>query len=119
MKILVAGSRTINPVKLVATFSMLLNTYSPSVFISGCAEGVDQLPWLFNHMWKCDIPIAEYPVTEEDWETFGKAAGPMRNELMAMECDAAIVIWDGKSPGTKSMLKFLDKYKKPYILWKV
>lgn len=40
-----------------------------------------------------------------DWDTYGRAAGPMRNAKMAEYADVCIVIWDGTSRGSKSMLQ--------------
>ena len=46
-----------------------------------------------------------------EWEAFGKAAGNMRNEMMAKYAKSlpgpayCIAVWDGKSPGTLNMIK--------------
>ena len=49
-----------------------------------------------------------------DWDKYGKAAGPIRNEQMAIEADYIICFWDYKSRGTKSMIENAKKYSKPY-----
>ncbi len=48
-----------------------------------------------------------------NWQKYGRAAGPKRNEEMAKLCDMAICFWDGKSKGTKSMIDFAKKHNKP------
>jgi hypothetical protein len=44
-----------------------------------------------------------------DWESFGKAAGPIRNEEMADNAEALLAIWDGSSRGTISMIELARK----------
>jgi len=47
------------------------------------------------------IPIKEFAVDEN---RYGRRAGFVRNELMIAYGTALLVIWDGKSPGTKHMI---------------
>lgn len=47
------------------------------------------------------IPVRQF---KADWGRHGKAAGPIRNEAMAREADALVVIWDGASRGTQHMI---------------
>lgn len=47
------------------------------------------------------IPVVEFPA---DCKLHRKAAGPIRNEQMAQYADALILVWDGKSAGSSSML---------------
>jgi hypothetical protein len=73
-----------------------------SVVISGGALGVDR----HGERW-ADAngrEVERHPVSEDDWERHGKAAGPMRNRRMAEVADACIVVWDGESRGSKSMI---------------
>lgn len=49
-----------------------------------------------------------------NWDKYGKAAGPIRNEQMAKDADYIICFWDYKSRGTKSMIENAKKYSKPY-----
>lgn len=48
------------------------------------------------------IPVDEY---HADWNTHGKAAGPIRNQEMADNADALIAAWDGLSRGTADMIR--------------
>jgi hypothetical protein len=63
-------------------------------------EGVDLLgeAWAEDH----NIPVKLF---EADWNTYGRAAGPLRNKLMAEHADACIAVWDGESKGTLSMIR--------------
>ena len=45
-----------------------------------------------------------------NWDKYGKAAGPIRNEQMAIEADYIICFWDYKSRGTKSTINLCKKY---------
>ena len=69
------------------------------IIVSGHASGADSLGEKFaaDHNLQCELHPA-------DWELHGKAAGPIRNAEMAEVADALIAFWDGKSPGTKSMI---------------
>lgn len=60
--------------------------------------------------------IEYYPA---DWEKFGRSAGPKRNLEMAKRCDYVICFWDGKSLGTKSMIKFAKQFDKPIKIKKI
>lgn len=70
MKVIIAGSRTINDYKLVKN---ILNSSKLrfTEVVSGHAQGVD----LLGERWadERDIPVTEMPA---DWKKWGKAAGP-------------------------------------------
>jgi hypothetical protein len=80
--------------------------------ISGTANGADQLGERFAK--EFDLILDCYPA---DWQTNGKAAGPIRNKKMAeVACSdrenyepMLIAFWDGKSRGTKSMIDIATK----------
>ena len=79
------------------------------VIITGAAKGADQLGSFYarNH----NIPLKEFPA---DWTTYGKAAGPIRNQQMLdfalHEIPALIVFWDGESRGTKNMMNIAKRH---------
>ena len=77
-----------------------------STLMEGGAKGVDKLAnrYAKNKGW---IPET-YPA---DWNNNGRAAGPIRNEIMAQKAEAVIAIWDGKSRGTSHMINMAIKYK--------
>jgi len=71
-----------------------------SVVISGNARGVDTLGEELAE--QLQIVIDRYPA---NWDLYGKGAGMLRNSEMARNSEALILIWDGKSRGSKNMLE--------------
>ncbi len=63
-----------------------------------------------------DYKIERYAA---NWEKYGKAAGPIRNEEMAKKCDFVICFWDGKSRGTKNMIECAKKENKLIKIFKI
>ncbi len=63
-------------------------------------EGVDQSAVEWAHARR--VPVRSFPA---NWQQKGKAAGPLRNALMAEYAEALIAVWDGESKGTQSMIK--------------
>lgn len=64
--------------------------YRPNVDINGAVWAI-----------QCELLVTYFPA---DWNTYGKSAGPIRNEQMAVYGDALILVWDGKSKGSANML---------------
>jgi hypothetical protein len=73
--------------------------------IHGAARGADSIA----HKWaeRNSLTIDTYPVTREEWSTFGKSAGHRRNRRMLLEGrpDIVLAFWDGSSPGTRDMIE--------------
>ncbi len=113
MKVVIAGSRTISNLSLLEEVVERCG-YEITTVISGTARGVD----LLGEQWasKYKKSVIRMPA---NWDKHGKAAGPIRNAEMAEIADAAIIIWDGKSTGTKNMIENMKKLRKPYYLWVV
>lgn len=78
------------------------------IFVSGGCSGAD----LMGERYAAEngFKVERYPA---EWEKYGKAAGPMRNEQMAHVADYVICFWDSKSKGTKLMVGYAKKYGKP------
>lgn len=89
------------------------NLKNISAIITGDATGVDSFAVQLAKSLKI-----KYFVFRANWNKYGKAAGPIRNEYIVKNCDIAIVIWNGKSRGTRSAIDFLKKYKKEYMIIK-
>jgi hypothetical protein len=105
MKVIIAGSRTINSYALVA------NTIKESGFritevVSGTTRGVDQLGELWAVRQVPQVPIRRFPA---NWARYGRAAGRRRNEEMAKYAEALIAVWDGSSRGTTNMIQIAQK----------
>ena len=115
MKIIIAGGRDFNNYNVLCA---ILNSmrklpmyYGPKLeeIVSGDAKGADTLGayWAIEH----NIPVKHFPA---EWDKYGKSAGFIRNAEMAEYADALIAFWDGKSKGTRHMIKTMQMKKKPY-----
>jgi hypothetical protein len=118
MKVVIAGSRTLDHTwsyymrQLEELTKRFENDYGAiTLVVSGRARGPD----LLGEAWADanGIGVARFPAK---WDLHGKAAGPIRNQEMGDFCDGGIVMWDGKSSGSKHMAEVLRKQKKPFIL---
>jgi len=79
--------------------------------IHGAARGADSAAgeWAIQK----GIPMSVHPA---EWETHGRAAGPIRNQQMADIADALIAIWDGRSRGTADMIRRMNG-KPIFVYW--
>lgn len=110
MKVIIAGSRHYNP-ELADTLvenAIAQAGWNITHVINGTATGIDQA----GARWakKNNKTVINYP---PDWKTHGKKAGPLRNTQMLNNADALILIWDGKSKGSKNMLTQAKNKKIP------
>ncbi len=100
--------------KLIEDAYWRLPGLAPDILISGDARGVDEWGQVW---WKTYLgdedSIEHHPA---DWEKLGKRAGYIRNDIMVADADQAIIVWDGKSKGTRHTLDLLDGYRVPYVL---
>ena len=107
MRLIIAGSRTITDINVVL-LALVDSGFEPTSIVSGKAPGVDTLGEEIAKM--LGIPVDPYPITDKDWQIYGNGAGPIRNTEMAKNADAVLVIWDGKSTGTKDMIAKARKF---------
>ena len=116
IRIIVAGTRTFSDYELLRNrlddFISKLKQKHPDkqvVIITGAAKGADQLGSFYAR--SHNIPLKEFPA---DWATYGKAAGPIRNQQMLdyalHEIPELIVFWDGESRGTKNMMNIAKRH---------
>ncbi len=103
VKTIIAGMRDFNNIETLSLAMLNFNEEVTEV-ISGCANGVDKL----GELWASvrGIPVKRFPA---DWQSNGKAAGPIRNREMAKYAEALVAIWDGQSRGTKNMIEEATK----------
>lgn len=104
MKTIIAGGRDIHNYQLVLD-AIEESQFNISIVMSGGAKGVDALGEQYAEEMNLTLHIFK-----ADWERHGRAAGPLRNKLMAENADALIAIWDGKSKGTKNMIETARKH---------
>ncbi len=115
VRIIIAGSRKFNDyprmVKELDNLGIhLINSINPIEIVSGHAPGADTLGEKFAKAY--DYPLKIFPA---EWDKYGKAAGPIRNEQMAKyaaEADMGILIAFpiGESKGTRNMIKLAQQY---------
>lgn len=103
MRTIIAGSRTIFDYNLLVE-AIVDSGFVITELICGGAAGVDSLGYRWAYVNK--IPIRMF---KPDWNGIDKAAGHVRNFEMAANADQAILLWDGVSPGTKSMIEYAKK----------
>lgn len=99
MRVIIAGSRDITDYEIVKQ-AINASGFEITCVVSGGARGVDMLA--IQYAREYGIKWKFFPA---DWDTYGKAAGPMRNSQMAENADALIAVWDGKSRGTADMIR--------------
>lgn len=108
MHIIVAGCRDFNDYSVVENEMMnYIGKFIGKIeieIISGGAKGADALGERFAKEYNLSLKVVP-----ADWKTYGRSAGPRRNELMARMAGTLIAFWDGKSRGTKNMIDTAKK----------
>lgn len=110
MKVIIAGSRSIEDQRLVGE-AIRSSGFDITEVCDGGANGVDCLGAVWART-NC-IPVKTFLA---NWHEEGKAAGPIRNTKMAKYADALIAVWDGKSKGTQDMVAKMKDANKPVYL---
>lgn len=105
VRLIVAGSRSIDDYGLVDDVLGRMPFPVPQVVVSGTAKGPDQLGerWAKAH----GIPVKLMPA---DWKANGKGAGFLRNQEMARVATHLVAFWDGHSAGTRHMIGIARHY---------
>jgi len=98
--VLVCGSREFNDYSEVDAILKMLK--KPLHIVSGGAPGADSIAevWAKKNNVPCTVELA-------DWETYGRAAGPIRNQKMLDAHKPVLVLAFpvGDSPGTRDMVR--------------
>lgn len=99
MRVIIAGSRNVAKRYTIDAIGRCHWAGFISCVISGTCRGPDT----HGEEWAKEnrITVERHPA---DWDTFGKAAGRIRNEEMARVAHGLIAVWDGKSKDTKDMI---------------
>ena len=108
LRVLVTGGREYN---IVSAVRVALATLSPVEIIHGAAKGADTLAGSYGK--SLDIPVTEFPA---DWNQYGKAAGPIRNEHMLLSSKPDVVLAFNGNSGTNHMKTTAHKAGYPVLL---
>lgn len=116
MKVILAGGRDVTKTQWeIAMYHLKLCDCVVTEVVSGkCPTGADHWGEEWAKAW--GIPIKPFPA---DWDRYDKAAGPIRNREMAEYGDLLLAVWDGKSDGTRNMMKEMKRVKKPYLVYRL
>ena len=119
MKLIIAGGRDmiITQDHLHHIFNYMFPPTNPKYddlgfitqIVSGGCSGID----LLGEQYAKNMLLAEVKRFPALWKQYGKSAGPMRNKQMAEYADALLLIWDGKSRGSRSMKNCMEELNKP------
>ena len=105
MKVIIAGSRHCTDRKLLDE-AIRESGFKITGVVSGGARGVDTMgeDWAAEHGVSIHLYAAE-------WDKYGRAAGPIRNQQMAKDsgAEALIALKSSEARGTASMIKEAKK----------
>lgn len=107
-KVIIAGSRDMevsNDFLADILVGAGLTSTNVKEFISGGASGIDSCGERFARATNTPLKIFK-----ANWGLHGRSAGPIRNKDMAEYGDVLLLIWDGKSRGSKSMKSIALKH---------
>lgn len=111
MKTIIAGTRTFEDYDLLVAV-VEESGFDITEVVSGAASGVDTLGEKYAQ--ENGILCTQF---HADWNRYGRSAGPRRNAEMAEYAEALILLWDGKSRGSKSMLQEAKKRNLLYFVY--
>lgn len=128
MKAVIAGSRSItDESEVFAILDKIHSNVGITLVISGTADGVDKIgeSWGKSKRIKVDRYPADWknihvPGAVIKYNKFGPynvKAGSDRNLVMGKKSDIVIVIWDGKSTGSKDMFETAKSLRKDWVLY--
>lgn len=101
MRVLVCGRRTYNERDVVWGFLDALHAKSGiAIILNGGARGADRLAmeWAIDHK----VPHKSYLA---NWQVYGHAAGPIRNQRMLNEGKPDLVVAFPGGKGTRDMVR--------------
>lgn len=117
--LVIAGTRSFNDYSLL---SAVLDQYIPTLGVkditilsghghpSKDAKGADYLGEQYAK--EHDYPVSIFPA---NWDKFGRAAGPIRNSVMAKQADGLVIFWNQRSRGSPSIMNEARKRSLPIL----
>ena len=114
MKLIIAGSRTIEDYKVLLKAINHFKLTDIREIVSGVARGADLLGEQYGE--ENGIHVEQF---HAKWKAYGKSAGFRRNKQMGHYGDALLALWDGKSKGTAHMVNIMNEYKKPVWIYRI
>ena len=120
MRVIIAGSRSFNDYEFLKTNCLNIfrqlkaegyDTKRETLeIISGTANGADKMGERFAE--EFNLKVVHFPA---DWNKYGKRAGYIRNEQMALyakeDNGVLIAFWNETSKGTKHMIDLANKHR--------
>lgn len=82
--------------------------------VSGGASGIDACAKEYAR--RHNIPLTEFL---PEYARYGKAAPLKRNEKIVDYADTVVALWDGRSKGTKFVIKYCRKVGKPMAVYEL
>lgn len=105
LRIIVSGDRESTSAFKPVITSVLKNLPRHSTVIHGDCRGIDKMSGEIAD--KLGLKVIVYPITQNEWDTFGLSAGPMRNRKMLEENPDEVHAFHPDisfSKGTKNMV---------------
>lgn len=112
MKLIVAGGRDFSEVEMGnEAIAKCVRGNNVTEIVCGKAKGGDTVGenWAIAN----NLEVSEFPA---NWKLYKNGAGPKRNAKMGDYADILLAFWDGKSTGTKHMIDYMRKLKKPVMV---
>ena len=106
MKLGIIGSRGVTRFNIAPLVHSI-----PKAVVSGGAKGVDTLAANYAKQ-----ICAELVEIRPDFAKYGRGATFVRNREIVERSDKMLIIWDGKSHGTKYTFDYARKLNKPILL---
>jgi predicted Rossmann fold nucleotide-binding protein DprA/Smf involved in DNA uptake len=103
-KVAIVGSRGFSDLERVRHFIRERYAGRDIEIVTGGARGVDKTAEEVARQLGLKVTLFL-----PDWEAHGRAAGPLRNRLIAEASDEMVAFWDGRSRGTLSSISEMRK----------
>lgn len=110
--VLVCGGRDFSDYHALATFLGQCLPHRPTHILTGGCRGADKLAQTWAAV--AGIPASTYMA---DWDRYGKAAGPKRNQAMLDDCQPDLVVAFPGGKGTADMIRRARIEEVPVMQW--